>query len=547
MPMLEWLEKKPNHPMTSVAEARTLLAELPEDPKKALADATQWLASVGETPGFRVDVRAQVLSVIDETAQPLERAVHALYLAQPHLRQGAGREHWQSVHDFWSTLASAYGVCRREYQDGAKGAATAKDLLALIGAREIRALAQRMKLLQMRYQPLEASLWAALHESFAFAESRRHAAQSLHAYPKEAIETSVRTEFAKALMLEVAHTDNLSVPMIELASRIIYRFAGLFVLGAERAAGATFVTDLSAPKAPRQISLDERPAPTLRFFGVGEAAAKLEEMVTQNEQGLLAEEHRLGEEFSSGQKITVLKRLLAYWGPNPPHRARTRVKISGELSVVHGYHAVCRYITNIEASTMGEIADNMEVKARQRAGLGLAAEEVEEPPELWMQQDASDLGVGALVPPNAGKWVAVGSLCAIKPASDSRWWAGVVRQLRSDAANRVGAGIDVLARKPAAVWLRVLGRHEAKVSDWESVSGSFAYEYLHAVMLTDHAKANDRPVLLLEKNRFVPGQIYEMMVGDKTRHVMLKEFLEQGEDYDLGSFEWYQGQAASRA
>jgi hypothetical protein len=79
------------------------------------------------------------------------------------------------------------------------------------------------------------------------------------------------------------------------------------------------------------------------------------------------------------------------------------------------------------------------------------------------------------------------------------------------------------------------------------VSGSFAYEYLHAVMLTDRAKANDRPVLLLEKNRFVPGQIYEMMVGDKSRHVILKQFLEQGEDYDLGSFEWYQGEVARPA
>jgi hypothetical protein len=122
-----------------------------------------------------------------------------------------------------------------------------------------------------------------------------------------------------------------------------------------------------------------------------------------------------------------------------------------------------------------------------------------------------------------------------------------VHRLRCDEKNRVGAGIEVLARKPVAVWLRVLGRHEAKVSDWETVSGSFSYEYLHAVMLTDHVKAHDRPVLLLVKNQFVPGQIYEMMVGDKSRHVILKEFLEQGEDYDLGSFEGYQGEATRRA
>jgi hypothetical protein len=340
---------------------------------------------------------------------------------------------------------------------------------------------------------------------------------------------------------------SVSVSKIELASRIVYRFASLFVLGTEHAAGTSFVTDLSAPKPPRRASVDEAPGPTLRFFGMGGAAPKLEEMITQNEQGLLAEEQRLGKDFSAGEKLTVLTRLLRYWGPNPPRRAETRVKVSGELSVVHGYGTVCRYITNIEASSMGEITEDMEVKTRMRAGLGLADDDIEQAPEIWLQQNASELSVGAVVPPSAGQWVAVGRLCAIKPAGESRWWAGVVHRVRCDEKNRVGAAIEVLAKKPVAVWLRALGREEEKASDWETASGSFSYEYLHAVMLTDHAKAHDRPVLLLVKNRFIPGQVYEMMVGEKSRHVLLKEFVEQGEDYDLGSFEWYQGQPARPA
>lgn len=547
MTMLEWLESKPNHPMTSVAEARKLLEDLPQEPQKALADATHWIATLSETPGFRVDIRAQVLEVIDEKAQPLERAVRTLLLGQAQARGAKAREQWQSVYDFWSHLASGYGVCLRDFKAGAKGAGAAKDQLPRIAAREIRALGQRMKLLLMRYQPLDEPLWAALYESYALAEKHKVAAETVQAYTSDPISTSVRTEFVKALMLEMGDAENLSSQKIELAFRIVYRFAPQFVLGPEHAPGTTFVVDLSTPKPPRPVSSDEPPAPTLRFFGIGQATAGLEQMITQNEQGLLAEEHRLGADFSSGEKITVLKHLLLRWGPNPPHRSRTRVKISGELAIVHGYRWVCRHITNIESASMGEVTENMDVKARQKAGLDLAEEEIEEPPELWMQQDASDLGVGALVPPNAGKWVAVGCLCAIKPAGDSRWWAGVVRRLRTDDKSRISTGIEVLAKKPAAVWLRVIGRHEAKVSDWESASGSFAYDYLHAVMLTDHAKAHDRPVLLLEKNHFVPGQIYEMMVGDKSRHVILKEFVEQGEDYDLGSFEWYQGQVAKPA
>ena len=125
-----------------------------------------------------------------------------------------------------------------------------------------------------------------------------------------------------------------------------------------------------------------------------------------------------------------------------------------------------------------------------------------------MQQDASDWGVGATVPPQVGKWVAVGSLCAVKPAGGQAWWAAVVRRLQSDAHNRTHAGIEILAKKPMAVWLRALGQEDAKASNWETTSGAFTYDYLHAVMLTDHAKAENRPVLLLEKDRFAPNQIY---------------------------------------
>ena len=542
--MFDWLEKKPDHPMHSLEEAARQLGDLSKsEPGKALAELTEWLSSVRDTPGFRVDVHASILKFLDETAQPFEGKMLAKYLAEPHLREGHGKLHWQAAHEFWSQLAEAYRVCRDEYRAGAKGAAETKDQLPSLGAREIRARGQCVKLLLMRYQPLPEAVWSGLYQAYSFAESGGFAVRSVLAYPAEKTQTSARGEFLKALMLDSAYTENMSPEQIELAYRTASRFASSFAFGAQPAESSTFAVDLSRPAPPRPASLRETPAATLRFFGAGLALPKLGEMIAQNESGLLTEEQRLGSDYSPGQKITVLRHLALYWSANPPHRIRTRSKISGELSIVHGYRTVCRYITSVEFSSMGEIAQNMDLKVKEKTGIGLVTEEPKEPPETWMQQDASDAGVGAIVPPMAGKWVAVGSLCAVKPAGGAGWWAGVVRRLQSDAQNRIGAGIEVLAKKPIAVWLRALGHAEARASNWETSSGSFAYDYLHAVMLSDHAKAENRPVLLLEKNRFVPDQIYEMMVGDKSRHVILKQFLEQGEDYDLGSFDWYQPQA----
>jgi hypothetical protein len=546
--MFDWLEKKPDHPMHSPEEAARLVGDLAkQDPEKALAELTEWLTSVRDTPGFRLDRRASVLKFLDDTARPFERKVLARYLAEPHLREGHGKVHWQATHEFWSQLAEAYRVCRAGYQAGAKGAAETKDELPLLAAREIRALAQCLKLLLMRYQPLPEAVWSRLYQAYSFAESGGFDAGSVLAYPTERTQTSARSEFLKALMLDSAYTENISPEKIELAFRTASRFAASFAFASQPADDCTFVVDLAKPAPPRPLSLRDTAGATMRYFGASSALPMLQEMIVQNESGLLTEEQRLGDEYSAGQKITVLRHLALYWGTNPPHRTRTRAKISGEVSIVHNYHTVCRYITSVEFSSMGEIAENMDLKVREKAGLGLVSEKIDEPPETWMQLDASDAGVGAIVPPKVGKWVAVGSLCAVKPAGGAVWWAAVVRRLQSDAQSRLNAGIELLAKKPVAVWLRVLGSRDALVSNWETTSGSFAYDYLHAVMLTDHAKAEDRPVLLLEKNRFVPHQIYEMMVGDKSRHVILKKFLEQGEDYDLGSFDWYQPPAKGEA
>ncbi len=427
--MFDWLDKKPDHPMFSVEEAKRLLADLPKDkPDKALEEITSWLGSVKETPGFRLDVRIGVIKLLDETAQTQERKVLAQYLAEPHLREIHGKQFWQAVHDFWTRLAEVHGVCIAEYQRAAKTTVAVKDDLPVITSRAIRALACRMKLLLMRYEPVEEAIWAGLYRLYSFAEVAGFAESRVRVYPTEAVHTTAQIEFLKAMMLDTAYTENLPPEQIELAFRTASRYAISFVFGAQPAPGCNFVADLSRPAAPRHVAPDDKPVATLRYFGAGPALPKLEEMVKQNEQGLLTAEQRFGEEFSSGQKLTVLRHLLLYWGSSPPLRHKTRVKLSGELSIVHGYRAVCKYITHIEASGMGEVTEGLDVKLKQKKGLGITEEEIEEPPEIWMEEDASDWGVGVVVPQNGGKWVAVGCLCAIKLPAGPPGWAGVGRR-----------------------------------------------------------------------------------------------------------------------
>ena len=101
-------------------------------------------------------------------------------------------------------------------------------------------------------------------------------------------------------------------------------------------------------------------------------------------------------------------------------------------------------------------------------------------------------------------------------------------------------GIRIFSKRPVSVWLRVLGASGHQADNWASSTGSFAYDYMRAIMLPDALKSHDHPVMILENKSYVPGQICEVMMGEHSRQIKLVEFLEEGEDYVRAAFEWQQ-------
>jgi len=110
--------------------------------------------------------------------------------------------------------------------------------------------------------------------------------------------------------------------------------------------------------------------------------------------------------------------------------------------------------------------------------------------------------------------------------------------LHTDHNGTVHVGIEILAKKPLSVWLRTLGKGAEKVSNWESSSGSFAYDYLPVILLPDASNSYANATLLMETGSYVPGNIYQMMMGEKSRDIKLTGLLSEGEDYEQVSFQW---------
>ena len=538
--LLNAFDKKPDHPMSDVKEARKLLSDLPKDNAfKALEEITFWLASVKDAQGFRPEVRADIVMLLDETGQPLDAELLHLYLSEPHLQDFHGLHLWQGIHGFARALSEAYSTCISEYQQTEKKPWELKENLPLVCVRLLRAATEQMKLELMRYVEIEQPAWDQMYSCYNFAEANQIADAMVFPYPKHAIHTSPQRELARALVLSMSSPGTLAPDQIEVSYRIAGRLVSFFDFKAEPDPDCTYVIDLSRPGAPANVDGNLPVTPTMRFLGTVKAVPAIEKIIHQNEHDFAEPERRFGNEFTPAGKLTVLKHLLMYWDRNPPHRHQERKGISAAIDVVHSFKTISQLVTRIDIDSMVNLSGEDTAVLKNRSGIGLTADDdVDYVTEEWPVLDISVDGIGCTIPKAAGGWVKIGDLCGLKAKNSQLWWVGMVRRLKTDPKGIVHAGVEILAKKPLSVWLRTLGKGAEKVSNWESSSGSFEYDYLPAILLPDVYNSYVNATMLIESGSFVLDSIYQVMMGEKSREIKLTGLRAEGEDYEQVSFEW---------
>ena len=525
--------------MYDVAEARKLLADLPKDnPFKALDDITSWLTSVKDTPGFRLERRIGVIMLLDETGQPLHAELLRQYLAAPHLQDFQGMHLWQGMHGFMRALAEAYAACVHEYQQAEKKPLGLKEQMPIICVRLLRAVAEQMKLELMRYLDMEQVVWDQLYTHYSFAEISQFADTMIHAYPGHIIHTNPQRELLRAIMLYVSSPATLAPNQIEVSYRISARLVSLFDFKEMPDADCPYFLDLSKPCAPSHADDKLQATPAMRFFGAVRAVPKVGEITHQNERGMINEERRFGNEFTPDGKLTVLKHLQLYWGKEHPHRHQERKGISTAIEVVHGFKVISQLVTRIELDQMVNLSEEDTAMLKERSKIGIVDETIDYTTETWDILDVSIGGIGGMLPRAAGAWAKIGALCGLKAQNSNLWWVGMIRRMHTDHQNKVHVGIEILAKRPLSVWLRSLGKGAERVSNWETSSGSFAYDYLPVILLPDAHNSYVNATMLMESGSYVPGCIHEAMMGEKSRNMELTGLLAEGDDYEQASFRW---------
>lgn len=537
--MLDWLkqfEGKPDHPLRDAPAAAEVLAALPEGASlETLEQISHWVASVRDTRGFACDDRLAVVRLLDDAAAVHTGPLFEQFVSKIHQLDRSSRAIWDALCEYWGRLAQAYAQCVADYEHGEKGAKSVEREMPLALARALRAASMRFKLRYLRFVGMERAAWSPLYRLYAFAELKQLDNCAVVAYAHEA-RTTARAELLKIMLLYLAAPHEFPPAQLELAFRILARFAISAEWSRVPRADCNFTFNLAAGGPPAHMPVMEAAGANKRFIGGGQALAKLDELRALSERNMLSEEQRFGREFSPGQIITVIKHLLVYLSVTPPHRRDLRTKAAAEVSVVHGLKPIAQRVTKIELGSGMSLSQDMDLKAKTANIMKLVAEEVESTPEEWTQKDVSEWGLGADIPPGLGKWAEPGKLCGIRLHGEQAWWVGIIR--RVDAGAGLHCGIRIFSKRPVSVWLRVVGAGEHQADNWASSTGSFSFDYMRAIMLPDSLQSHDHPVMILENKSYVPGQLCEVMMGEHSREIRLVEFIEEGEDYLRAAFEW---------
>ena len=211
---------QPDHPLRSLPDAEKAVAELPGEPLAALAELTSLAKTMNETDAFAAERRARVLFILDEAARGRWSALSGTYLAPggtPAKKDGdinILRAFFDSASEFAEGLAIALDHA------GAEKSAWFTENLALVNIRRMRWLARRLALAHMLHLPVVSAIWERIHRRYQLAEEAKLARVAQPVFAGNHYPSSVRQEYIRCLLLELAHPESMTGREIELAFRV---------------------------------------------------------------------------------------------------------------------------------------------------------------------------------------------------------------------------------------------------------------------------------------------------------------------------------------
>lgn len=426
-------QEKPNISLLNPNELQRFLSNLPPDnPFRALEGIMAWLEAcrAAELNGI---TRFDVVSALDEAAQPRVRLLVQEYLYTPRLVRIEENRLWTIIHDFWSRIAEQYDLCLESAGRKDNSSEQLKPKLPLVAARAIAALGEVIKWESFHYGPIPDAYWERMGKSYLLMEQDGNANKTLPMYPGPGGVTSPLAEYLRVLFFHASSLNCLLPLEIELADRLIAHLQPDFIFSTESSSQSVWWVDAGHAIPPLRLAqLPKNMTTTLRFFHPGEAQIRLRVLEQElSRDGAVPAWIHQGETCAPQNLQPVIEHLIAYWAPTPPQRQYERHHVKHRMVVLPG-------LVNAIVMVSPEFGG-------KPVGLPL---------ESWIVDNVSHGGFGAIVKEVKSDWLRVGALLALQPGGTGNWLVGVIRRYQRVSDREAQVGIETLSKRIASIDVR---------------------------------------------------------------------------------------------
>ncbi|MBI5431076.1 MAG: hypothetical protein HY938_11575 [Nitrosomonadales bacterium] len=502
--------KKSEHPLADIKSAQSLIDDLPKnDAYRSLADLTDLVESLHENGDFKLDHQFAVLRLLDESAQPFVRKLAREYFTPFEISKFQENRLWMALSNWSHRIATAYFTLFSAYCNGEKGSAAIKAHLPLLAARTVHALMWKLKYVCAHYGKTDETFWPSLLQLYKHAEQNQYLAAPVSLYSGFAGNTSVKQELGHLMVWHDAGLSALSPMYIHLTERLVANYGATIDIRVQLDQHSRLCFDLNRPAEPTRVNAGATTHPSMRFVGMPEMKAKLEDLLKVLNKDIVPNDINLGGTYDAEVLKEAVQYLLNYVVA-PPVRRNTRRTADVTLSIVNGFEQV---IQSTEA--------------------WLGFEEVEK--MHWVTEEISANGFSCKIPVKGSEGIGIGSLLGMQPEGVPHWGVAVVRRLLRDDSDQLRVGAEILSTQVASVML-----NQNKVAGGTMENGQSA--------LWLYSRQNDTTgevQLLMRADTFSAGRSLQIHLSGKNYLLMPNGLQEKGLDYDLAKFRFAVQEAAS--
>lgn len=409
----------------------------------------------------------------------------------------------------------------------------AKKLLALLSICSLRWLGRRLSLAYMLQSPLTAALWERLHRRYRLCVAGEAARTALPAYNGSRYKTTARIEYARPLLLELAHPDAIRPRQIELVYRIAARVANAVRLESASTDDANFAVVPEGSARPTLKRLLRAGTADAIYIATANCLPRLRAALEQDMGRDPNEENTLyGHGYTLRERDEMLNRVIGHWGMDPPRRRVQRIPMSAVARVTVGFENVLKFVPAIGKAPLEEAG-----AARRR--LQLRIDETSKRirrTQLRTAQigtarivDASAGGVGLAIARNEAHWATHGALLAVLIEPGEDWFLGALERVFS-IDEELRLGVQVLAAKPCAVTLRL----DSHAHVWEEATlrdADYDERFRRGILLEQQALPLTGGAMLLPSRLAKKGTLFHVQLDSGEQRIEVTRVLDSNADY----------------